>query len=395
MWARSSITLVNAAVLDGDGGCHPSLRIEGRLVHGLGVDPRRGDTVIDVEGAVVLPGLVNAHDHLELNALPRLKWRERHRNVREWIADFQPRFGTEASLASLRAMEMADRLWVGGLKNLLSGVTTVCHHNPLHAPLRRRFPVRVVRHYGFSHSLQIDGADLLRAEYRRTPRDWPWIVHAAEGIDEEAESEVGRLDALGCLGANSVLVHGVAVRERAPRVIGAGAALVWCPTSNDFLFGATADVGPFAQARRLAIGSDSRLSGEGDLLDELRGAHRTGQCSAEALVRAVTSGAADILRLPDAGRLRPGASADVTVIRASGDDPYDAVVAASRRDVLLAMIDGQPLVSAKAFRSAFDAARTPAVPVEVDGSPRLLSRWVARRTSYATVAERGLAVSPC
>ena len=51
------------------------------------------------------------------------------------------------------------------------------------------------------------------------------------------------LDRLGCLSANSVFIHGVAFcRASADRVIDAGAGLVWCPSSNQFLFNTTADV---------------------------------------------------------------------------------------------------------------------------------------------------------
>ena len=298
---------------------------------------------IDLDGAFVFPGLVNAHDHLELNSFTRLKWREQHANVREWIADFQPRFTTDPELAGARADTLASRVWVGGLKNLLSGVTTVCHHNPLHRPLSRRFPVRVVRRFGFSHSLQIDG-DSVASAYRETPPEWPWIIHAAEGIDEEARNEVTTLGRLGCLGPNTVLVHGVAIdEERAAAVLERGGSLVWCPTSNHFLFGRTAHVAPFNRAGRLAIASDSRLSGEGDLLDELRAAHATRQISPESLYRAVTSGAARVLRQHEAGALQPGARADLTIVRRLDDDPYESLVRATRADVRLTMIDGAPL----------------------------------------------------
>ena len=40
---------------------------------------------------------------------------------------------------------------------------------------------------------------------------WPWIIHAAEGLDDEAAAEFERLDALGCIGANTLIVHGVAL----------------------------------------------------------------------------------------------------------------------------------------------------------------------------------------
>jgi hypothetical protein len=38
-----------------------------------------------------------------------------------------------------------ERLLIGGVKNLLSGVTTVAHHDPLYSCLQEAtFPVRVV-----------------------------------------------------------------------------------------------------------------------------------------------------------------------------------------------------------------------------------------------------------
>ena len=105
------------------------------------------------------------------------------------------------------------------------------------------------------------------------------------------------------LSPNTVFIHGVAFcRAAADRVIAAGAGLVWCPSSNQFLFDATADVRAFDDADRLALGSDSRLSGERDLLDELQSAHATRQLSAEGLARTVGAGAAQLLRL---GRWRP------------------------------------------------------------------------------------------
>lgn len=390
MWGSSAITFVNTTVVAADGRLSESLTVKGPHVARVGGGPKRGEVSIDLDGAFVYPGLVNAHDHLELNSFPRLKWRERHVNVREWIADFQPRFTTDPRLAAARADTLASRVWVGGLKNLLSGVTTVCHHNPLHRPLSRRFPVRVIRRYGLSHSLQIDG-DAVASVYRKTPPEWPWIIHAAEGIDEEARGEVKTLGQMGCLGSNSILVHGVAIdEERAAAVIERGGSLVWCPTSNQFLFGRTAHVSPFNRAGRLAIGSDSRLSGEGDLLDEIRAAHATRQISAESLCRAATSSAARMLRQPDVSELQAGVRADLTVVKRLDDDPYESLVKATRADVRLTMIDGAPLFAGMGLESAFAARRTAFRHVRVDGSPRLLARWIVSRASSLAVNEPGL-----
>jgi cytosine/adenosine deaminase-related metal-dependent hydrolase len=392
-WWTRAVTFVNAVVIGHDGRIHDALRVRAGIIDALGEAPQRHDVVVDVNRAIISAGLVNAHDHLELNSFPRLKWRPQYENVREWIADFQPRFRSDPALSLARHDTLADRLWVGGLKNVLCGVTTVCHHNPMHPPLRRRFPVRLVRRLGLSHSLHIDGAGVA-VSYRQTPSAWPWIIHAAEGIDAAAREEVSALSALRCLGENTVLVHGVAVDEAGSRrVLKSGGWLVWCPSSNDFLFGQTASVDAFARARRLALGSDSRLSGEGDLLDELRAAARTRQLSAEKLVRTVTADAAAALRLPDAGRLSVGQPADLVMLRSVAADPFESIANSTRADVRLTMLNGLPLVGDPGVREVFTATRQRHVPARLDGAPRLVAQWIARRVAAMRIREPGFEVA--
>jgi cytosine/adenosine deaminase-related metal-dependent hydrolase len=389
LWPARPIVFVNAKVVTPE-TIATSLTVgRGRIV-AVGEPPGRRDLVVDLEGAIVCPGFVNAHDHLELNSFPRLKWRDRHVNVREWIADFQPRFATDGALAPARPDTLADRVWVGGLKNLLGGVTTVCHHNPLHRPIRRRFPVRVVRRFGFSHSLLIDGP-AVASVHRETPAGWPWVIHAAEGVDAEAENEIELLERLGCLGPRTVIVHGVGISAaQQARLIERGTSLVWCPSSNEFLFGRTAAVGAFARARRLALGTDSRLSGAGDLFDELRAAAATGQVDARGLVRAITVDAAAVLRLPAAGRLTPGVPADLTVLSPRSDDPWQSITNSRRTDVRLTMVDGRPLVADPALAEVFTVCRTAESRVVVDGVERLMAVWIARRAAALRLREPGL-----
>ena len=114
LWWSTPITFVNARVVGVDGRLSRTLRVSRGRIDGIGVAPDKSDTVLDLDGALIFPGLINAHDHLELNSQPRLKWRERYENAREWIADFQPRFDSDPQLAVTRPETLADRVWVGG-----------------------------------------------------------------------------------------------------------------------------------------------------------------------------------------------------------------------------------------------------------------------------------------
>ncbi len=392
MFWSHPLTFVNAQVVTPNGRLAKTLRVKRGRIDGIDVAPDSGDHIIDLDRSFVLPGLINAHEHLELNSQPRLKWREKYANASEWIADFQPRFDSDPNLMVTRPETLDDRVWVGGLKNLLAGVTTVCHHNPMHRVLRRRFPVRVVERFGFSHSLHVDGR-AVAASHRRTPSDWPWMIHAGEGLDEAARAELDALDALGCLAANTVLIHGVAFcRTEADRVIAAGAGLIWCPSSNQFLFDQTADVRAFDDADRLALGSDSRLSGERDLLDELQSAHDTRQLSAEGLARAVGTGAARLLRLDGGGRIEVGLPADVIVLRPIESCPFDTLVHAARSDVRMTMIGGEPVVAEASLAHAFAASSVEAVPAVLDGSARAVAAWIGRRVAKMRLQEPGFEV---
>ncbi len=395
------LTLLNARLVGADATVLTTLRIAGQRVADIGGPLISGDRVVDMGGAFVYPGLINAHDHLELNNFPRLKWRDRHDNARDWIDGFPSRFKTDPRLSEPLKVPLADRLLLGGIKNLLSGVTTVCHHNPLFRGLRRgpgssrlggpQYPVRVVERYGWSHSLQVDGDRKVARAYQCTPRDWPWIIHAAEGTDAQAAGELDRLDKLDCLGANTVLVHGVGLTAAdQARLIEQGGGLVWCPSSNLFMLAATADVGALSRAGRVALGSDSRLTGERDLLSELQVAARTRQVDGKALFEMVTTRAAAVLRLPDAGRLAPGLPADLMVLPAQYADPIENLLAAERSALSLVMAGGAALYGDRSLLPGFWDDRRPVAPVVVDGVAKWLRRDLAERVWANGAQEPGL-----
>jgi hypothetical protein len=296
-----------------EGFVHTTLAIEGKR---LGEPAKQGRRV-DLGGAMVLPALVNAHDHLELDGLPRTGRRAGYRNALEWFDDVQ-RLGGDPEFKAWLAQPLAIRLAFSGFLNLWNGCLTVAHHNPYYwRHFLWGYPVEVVRRYGWCHSLAMERDP--GGAFRRTPPGAPFILHFAEGIDQRARREIERVEELGLLCSRTVLVHGVGLpTESMPRLAASGAGLVWCPGSNFFLFGRTlAAREALAASIPLALGSDSTLSGEGGLLRELSLARETSGLSGLALLRLVTEAPARMLGLVDRGALVPGKRADLLVLHPS------------------------------------------------------------------------------
>lgn len=399
---RRPVALVNVRVAAGDGSAG-SLRFDSRIL-GIDTPPRAGDIVVDLDGAFVLPGLVNAHDHLELNHYGALKRRATYENASDWIDDLRPALRDDPAIRRNSSFPLAARLFVGALKNVLAGVTVVAHHNPRYREINGRFPVRVLERYGWAHSFSLEDGPVgahgepggnIRERCLATPSDAPFIVHVAEGTDAAAADEIGRLEALGCLRPNTVLVHGVAITLDAwIRIVRCGAGLVWCPASNMFLFGRTAPVRHLldasSSAAHVCLGSDSRVTGARDLLDEMRAAADAAPVTPQELFSMVTSAPAAMLNLPHGGRLQVGAPADLLVVPAAGRDAAAALLATSRRDVMLVTIDGEPLVGGLSLRAIFRARGIGVGRVAVDGTERLASARLAKAIARSPIGEPGV-----
>jgi cytosine/adenosine deaminase-related metal-dependent hydrolase len=267
---------------------------------------------LDVSGHLILPGLINSHDHLEFNLFPRLG-KGPHANYVEWAESvYHPR---RSPLKEHLLVPKPIRLMWGGLKNLLGAATTVCHHNPYEPSVFDvGFPVRVVRRFGWAHSLHFSqGVSTL---YRNTPKRWPFLLHAAEGTCWRSWAEIERLSEAGVLSDRTVLIHGVALDKVTLALLRRfRTSLVWCPSSNLFTLGQTLKEEVFDSGLIIALGSDSALTGEGDLIDELRVARRTKRSSLAGLFDMVTVNAAKILRLNHgAGEIREGGQADLVAV---------------------------------------------------------------------------------
>jgi len=351
-------------------------------VDGARIVPPEGPFPLTLElgPGEIRPGLINAHDHLHRNHYPRLG-RPPYPDAYAWGRDIHER--DAEVIARARAVDRRDALLFGALKNLLSGVTTVVHHDPWERIFEEDFPVRVPR-VRTVHSLGIEPERA--ADEGRALRSagggpvFPLCIHLAEGTTSETADEVREAERLGLLGPVLLAVHAVGADSSGVALLAArGAAVVWCPSSNDFLLGRTASRELLARVDVL-LGSDSLLTGVGDFLDELRFARGLGLVEERKILASVGEVAARRLGLPPPS-LAPGAPADLIVLRRP-------LLEATARDIDLVIVAGMPRVADERYAEVFDLAGMRTERVRVGGATRLVP------SPLGSVAERILADWP-
>lgn len=324
---------------------------------------------IDLTGYMLLPGLINAHDHLEFGLFPNLG-RGPYENALSWANDIHDTCAD--TIALYNSVPKTVRLWWGGIRNLLCGVTTVCHHNPVTPELLdNTFPIRVVSNFGWAHSVYID--EQFAEKFRSTPANTAFIIHAAEGIDQQSADEIFQLDRALVLDEHTALVHGLALTAEGVALLNQKrAALILCPTSNQFLFDRLPDSELLHPIKNIALGSDSPLTAKGDLLDELRIAYSQIGLGTDLLYNMVTTKPAAILRLQNGeGRLAPDARADIIAVRDTGLSPAETLSALTFNRIELVLLAGRiQLASSSIYEHLSPKLQHGLQLLEVDGHVR-------------------------
>ncbi len=189
-----------------------------------------------------------------------------------------------------------------------------------------------------------------------------FVIHLAEGTDEESRKEFDSLDHLGLLTSKTVIVHALALGESEfKRMKDVGASLVWSPHSNEQLYGQTLNICLAIEHNiPLALAPDWAITGSSNMLAELRYAakwcslYMNTPLSDQTLVEMATSIPAFIAGIDDeVGTIQPGLRADLLVIAGNPEKPYRSLLEAGEKDLELVLINGVPIYGEPTMMSRF------------------------------------------
>lgn len=349
--------------------------------------------VFHAGNALVIPGIIDLHNHLGYNALP-LWWEPKQKKPflhhNDWTD--APSYKSSITWTSwLLAQAAPEALLAYVQTRALVGGTTAIQGWPAY----NRPPEMVVRNIDAEKAGTTNPNLIYTSALTETPLDLAqkaqqmahgsgFIYHCAEGqLNSIVAREFADAANAGCLVKTFMGIHCNAITEsdwKRWQQAQAG-AVVWSPFSNLWLYGSTTNI-PAAQARDVSIclGSDWGPSGTKHVLAELKVAKLASKklgygLTDKDLVAMVTCNAGDMLARcwhKPYGRLMQGAFGDVTVLRPRGTGGvWSQIVNATEADVLLTVVGGQPRYGNSDAMTAAKAA--PAGNLTVAGVKRKLA----------------------
>jgi cytosine/adenosine deaminase-related metal-dependent hydrolase len=320
--------------------------------------------VVDVGDALVIPGLIDLHNHLGYNALPL--WVEPTQKKPFLHHDDWPNKPSYKPDISWPAWVLANAepealLAYVQARALIGGTTSIqgwpAFNRPLEMALRDIDDEKAgttSRNLVYTSCITQTPEQLTKTAQLMS-RGAAFIYHCAEGQPGSIVArEFTDVATAGCMGKKLIAIHcnAVADSDWTHWVEAEAGAVVWSPFSNLWLYGTTTNI-PAVKNRDVTIclGSDWGPSGTKHVLGEVKVARLVSEkqnfgLKDQDLVAMMTSNPGDILARcwsRQIGRLVPNSFGDVTILRSQGNgDVWSQIVNATEREVMLVVVGGIP-----------------------------------------------------
>ena len=280
--------------------------------------------------ALIFPGIVNSHDHLDFNLFPQLG-KSTYTNYTQWGAYIHQQFKQEINDVLQIPPEL--RIKWGIYKNLLCGVTTVVNHGE-----RLTIDRPLITVYEDTHDLHSPAFEKLWKLKINNPlkTKLPVVIHTGEGTDEKATQEIDRLISWNTLNRNLIGIHAVAMTTKQARRF---KDIVWCPQSNYFLLNKTAPIHQLKHNTSVIFGTDSTLTSNWNIWDHITMARKNALLTDEELYNSLNTGPAKVWGI-NTGQLFSGKDADIVITRKKKENSLEAFYTVTPADILLVMHQG-------------------------------------------------------
>ena len=377
-------------------------------------DPQAaGVAHVRVDG-IVLPGLIDTHNHILFDIFDDSDWlpTKKYQNHDEWTKEAnEPRYTVMVDVKQcLEDASQGKPTWCpatyngagslkcemekwGELKALVAGTTSVVGLAGTAAPCYASLARSVDTQFNGLDADKVQTAaitpskataDGVCANYA-SGKTAAYLIHIGEGLDQAARDELTKIGTLtttaNCLYApQTAVTHGTSFGAPEFAIMKSKSMkLTWSPASNIALYGATTNV-PMALDNGIlvALAPDWSMGGSQNMLDEIRFAKKFsdtnwgGRLKSQDIVNMATKNAATVLGLSDKiGTIKKGFLADLFVVRGTRGTPYDAVTAASAKDVILTMVGGKVLYGDVDLRAIAHAGAA-CEDFDTCGSPKFL-----------------------
>lgn len=304
--------LNNVTLINGNGPVNVQV-IDGRMRPLTGT--KTDCLQLTFNNALVFPGLVNAHDHLDFNLFPQLGDKI-YNNYTEWGTYIHHQYKNE--IAAVLKVPLALRVSWGIFKNLLCGVTTVVNHGEY--LIINNAPINVEQGHSI-HSIKFEKRWKIKLNNPFKIKQ-PVSIHVGEGNDIQSHQEIDELLNWNLLNKKLIGVHGVAMTTNQARKF---EAMVWCPESNFFLLNKTASINHLKKHTTILFGTDSTLTGNWNIWGHIRLARKTNMLTDEELYNSLHNNA--------------GTGSVVVAKKHEGNTPLDSFFATDPADILLVIYD--------------------------------------------------------